>query len=84
MAALDDAIAALTTQVQNDTTVIGSAVTLIQGFKAQLDAAVAAALAAGATPTQLAALKALGDSITASDTDLAAAVAANTPGAPPA
>lgn len=84
MAALDDEITQLTAQVANDTTVEASAVTLINGFAAQLAAAVAAAAAAGATPAQLAALQALGTTITANNTSLAAAVAANTAAAPAA
>ena len=78
MAALDDEITQLTAQVANDTTVEGSAVTLIDGFAAQLAAAVAAAAAAGATPAQLASLQALGTALTNNNTSLAAAVAANT------
>jgi len=69
MSALDD----LTAQVAQNTTVIGSALTLIQGLAAQL-------AAAGTDPVKLAALQA---SLKQSDDDLAAAVAANTPAAPP-
>jgi len=69
MAAIDD----LTAQVAANTTVIGSALTLIQGLAAQL-------AAAGTDPVKLAALQA---SLKQSDDDLAAAVAANTPAAPP-
>jgi len=61
----------LTTSVTNNTTVIGSALTLIQGFSAQLQAA-------GTDPVALAALQAQLDN---SDTQLAAAVTANTPAA---
>lgn len=70
MAAIDD----LTTQVAENTTVEGSALTLIQGFAAQL-------AAAGTDPVALAALT---TQLTTSATALAAAVAANTPAAPPA
>ena len=66
MSALDD----LTAQVAANTTVIGSALTLIKGFSAQL-------AAAGTDPAKLAALQA---SLKTSDDALAAAVAANTPG----
>ena len=59
----------LTTQVAETNTVIGSAVVLIQGLKAALDAA-------GTDPV---ALKALSDSLNTSETALAAAVFANTP-----
>ena len=62
-------LADLTTQVQETNTVIGSAVVLIQGLKAALDAA-------GTNPV---ALKALSDSLNTSETALAAAVVANTP-----
>lgn len=68
MAAIDD----LTAQVAQNTTVIGSALTLIQGFAAEL-------AAAGTDPVALAALQA---QLNSSDTALAAAVAANTPAAP--
>ena len=64
-------LADLTTQVQETNTVIGSAVVLIQGLKSALDAA-------GTDPV---ALKALSDSLAASDSALAAAVVANTPAA---
>jgi len=68
MAAIDD----LTAQVQQNTTVEGSAVTLIQGIAAQL-------AAAGQDPVKLAALQA---QLKSSADALAAAVAANTPAAP--
>lgn len=83
MSALDDAITQLQTDVANLTTVDQSAVALINGFAAQLAAAVAAAQAAGATATQLQSLTDLHTAITAQDDALAAAVTANTP-APPA
>jgi hypothetical protein len=81
MAALDDNISALTAQVKANTNVQNSALVLIQGFSARLDAAVATASAAGATPAQLQALTDLGNAIKTSDDSLAAAVVANTPGA---
>lgn len=62
----------LTTEVTNATTVEQSAITLIQGLKSSLDAA-------GTDPVKL---KALSDSLAASDANLAAAIAANTPAAP--
>lgn len=83
MSALDDKIAALTTEVQNDTTVIGSAVALINGFAQRLQDAIAAALAAGATEAQLQAMTDLNTSLTQNDQALAAAVAANTPAPTP-
>lgn len=67
-------LTALTAQVTANTTVIESALTLINGFAAQL-------AAAGTDPV---ALKALQDQLAAEDTKLADAVAANTPAAPPA
>ena len=84
MAALDDKIAALTAEVANNTSVEKSAAALINGFAKQLADAVAAAQAAGATPAQLQSLTDLSTSLAANDSDLAAAVAANTPAAPPA
>jgi len=59
---------ALTAEVANNTTVEKSALVLIQGFAARLDAA-------GTDPVKL---KALSDSLKANDDELAAAVAANT------
>lgn len=66
-----DELAGLTAQVAANTTVIESALTLIQGLKAKLDAA-------GTDP---AALKALSDSLGAEDQKLADAITANTPAA---
>jgi len=82
MSELENRIVALTAEVANNTTVIGSAITLINGFAAQLAEAIAAALAQGATPEQLAALDALNTSLNTNAADLAAAVAANIPPAP--
>lgn len=62
---------ALTAQVAANTTIEESAITLIQGLKAKLDAA-------GTDP---AALKALSDSLGAEDQKLADAITANTPAA---
>ena len=64
-------LADLTAQVTQTNTVIDSAVVLIQGLKAALDAA-------GTNPV---ALKALRDSLDSSEQALAAAVVANTPAA---
>jgi hypothetical protein len=61
----------LTTDVATNTTVTGAALTLIQGFAAQL-------AAAGTDPVALAALQA---TLEQNDTALAAAVAQNTPAA---
>ena len=84
MAALDDKIAALQKAVENDTTVEQSAITLINGIPKMIQDAVAAALAQGATPEQLAAFDALAKTIGDNSTSLAAAVQANTGTTPPA
>ena len=68
---LANELAELATQVSETNTVIDSAVVLIRGLKASLDAA-------GSDPL---ALKALRDSLDSSEQSLAAAVAANTPAA---
>ena len=78
------AIDNLETQVASNVTVEGSATTLINGFQAQLAAGIANALAGGATATQLTDLNTLNTNLQASAALLAAAVAANTPAAPPA
>lgn len=90
IASLKDEIMALAdniTQLQADvaqlTTVDASAEALINGFAAQLVAAVAAAQAAGASPAQLQALTDLSTAIETQSSGLAAAVSANTP-TPPA
>lgn len=75
-------IDALIAQVDQDQTVIGSAVTLINGIAAQITAAVNAALAGGATAAQLAPLTDLTTSLAAADQALATAVANNTPAGP--
>jgi hypothetical protein len=68
----------LRASVAANTSVTASALALIQGFKAQLDAA-------RASPDDVAgALTELSASLDANDTALAAAVAANTPAAQPA
>ncbi len=69
MAELDD----LKTAVAKNKDVVDSAIVLIQGLKAKLDAAIASG--------DPAALKALSDSLGAEDQALADAVAANTPAA---
>ena len=73
-------ITGLQTEVANNTTVEGSALTLIQGLAAQL----AAALAMEAGPAQSSALQAVLTQLQTNDSGLAAAVAANTPAAPAA
>lgn len=64
---------ALTDQVTANTAIAASAVTLINGIAARIDAA----------KTDPAALTALADSLRSSDTDLAAAIEANTPATTP-
>lgn len=82
MAKIDDEIAALQAEVTRETDVVASAVTLINGIQARIDAAVAAASAAGATDAQLASIQAVSDSLKTNDDSLAAAVVAGTPAAP--
>lgn len=71
-------LAALATEVTNDTTVMGSAKTLIDGFAARMQAAVTAALANGATAAELAPVTDEIAALNASSSALAASVAANT------
>ncbi len=68
---MDSKLDALKTQVAENSAVIGSAITLIQGLHDKLQAAIDAG--------DPAALQALADELKAKDQDLAAAVAANTP-----
>jgi hypothetical protein len=79
MSAISDAVAALQTQVTQQTTVEQSAITLIQGIAAQLTAA----LANSADDTAaVAAVAAVNQTLQTSAAALAAAVAANTTPAP--
>lgn len=80
---IDTAIAALTVQVQNNTTVDTSVVTFINGIPALIAAAVANAVNAGATPAQVQAFTDLGTSIQTSSDSVVAAIKANTPVQPP-
>jgi hypothetical protein len=77
-------IADLTLDVTNAKTVMSSATTLIGGFQQRLDDGIAAALANGATASELAPLQVLSDELQAETALLSAAVEANTPSAPPA
>jgi hypothetical protein len=77
MPILDD----LNTAVTNATTVQASAVALINGFAARVQAAIDKAIAGGATAEQLAPVQTEVDSLNASSADLATAVQANTPAA---
>ena len=80
-------VSALTSSVANNTSVIGSALALIQGFKASQEALskqLADAIASGDPAALAAAQQAIDDGVaqlTQSDNDLAAAVAQNTPAA---
>lgn len=80
-AELDAKIAALQASVAHDTEVEASAITLLSGLKTQLDAAIAAAVAAGATSAELQALTDLSTTIDSNASALSDAVAANTPAA---
>ena len=79
MSVLDD----LATQVAASTAVEASAVTLIDGIAARIQAAVEAAIAGGATADQLKPVSDEVASLKSSGDALAAAVAANTPVQPP-
>ena len=74
--ATDQNFANLTAQVTQNTTVEGSAVTLLQGLSAQLATAIAAS-----NNDDSAALPALQASLAASQAALSAAIVANTPAA---
>ena len=68
----------LAAQVTATTTVEASAVLLINGIAARVQAAVDAALANGATAAELAPVQAEADALKASSTSLSDAVTANT------
>lgn len=74
---LDD----LTAQVTQNEEVEASATTLINGIADRIQAAVTAAIAGGATATQLAPVQAEVTALKVSSDALAAAVTANTPAA---
>ena len=78
MSQLDDAIAKAASDASANSSVIDSAVIVLNGIQAQIDAAVAAALAAGATPAELASVTAVSDALEANTAKLAAAIPANT------
>jgi len=78
MATAQEVIDGLATEVAEDTTIMESATTLINGFSDRLSAAIAAALAGGATAAQLMPLSDLQAALDASSTKLATAVSANT------
>jgi len=78
MSTITDAIDALNAKVAALETVEDSAVALLQGLKAQLDAA----LALGDPASIVAAVQAVSDKVGADTQKLADAVTANTPAAP--
>jgi hypothetical protein len=71
-------IADLTAEVAADRTVMGSATILINGFQTRLDAAIAAAIANGASEAEVAPLADLSAGLAQDRTALASAVSANT------
>lgn len=77
-------IDALEVDVAAEDAVIDSAVVLINGFDARLQAGIAAALQGGATAAQMSALTDLSADVKAHASSLASAVQANTPAAPAA
>jgi hypothetical protein len=80
---LDIAIDELTTEVSAITSVADSAIALINGIPALIDAAVEKALAAGASPEELGAITGLSENLKTKAAALAAAVEANTTAIPP-
>lgn len=78
---LQPGLDALSVQVKANTDAEDSAVILINGFQARLNAAVAAAAAAGATPAQLVQLTTFQSDLKSHADTLAADVVANTPAA---
>lgn len=75
--ALQDEIDNLTTKVEKIRGAAESAIAFINGFQAILDAAIAEALARGATPAQLAAISAAAATLDSEGDAIAAAIAAN-------
>jgi len=75
-------LSGIKSQVETTTSVEASAAALINGFQAKLDAAIAEAVTANDN-ADLSALTGLSNELKASSDDLASAVAANTPAAPP-
>jgi hypothetical protein len=75
-------ITEIETEVARMTAVVPSAIALIEGISARVQAGIDAALAAGATEAQLATLTDEVAALQSGSTALAAAVAANTPGGP--
>jgi Mg2+ and Co2+ transporter CorA len=79
MTQMSDEIQTLKDDVAAERTAVDSATALISGFAAQLQAAVQAAQDAGATPQQLQDLTDLHTALTQQTTDLASAVANQSP-----
>ncbi len=79
MSQLDDAITNLNTQASALTNEVQSAVAYISGVPGLITAAVQQALAAGATPAQLAAINAVAAALQADVANAANSIAANTP-----
>ena len=77
MSQMDDELVQLTADVAATRGAVDSAVALINGIAAKIAAAVADALAKGATPAQLQSITDLDAAVKAEGADLAAAVAAN-------
>jgi hypothetical protein len=71
----------VTADVTKATEVIKSATALINGFQAALEAAIAKAIANGATEAELQPVSVLSDALETEADALAAAVVANTPAA---
>lgn len=72
---------ALRTEVTRNREVDASAIALLNGIQARIQAAVDAATAAGATPEEVAEIQALADGLKTDTNALAEAVTANTPAA---
>ncbi len=81
MKTASEQIADLTAQVTKATTVEKSAQTLIEGIQARVEAAVAAAVANGATAEQLQPVSDLAAALDTESDALNAAITANTPSA---
>lgn len=75
MSALDDAIATMQAEATAEETVVDGAIVVLQGIPKLIADAVAKAIAAGATPTQLQAITDVGTALTAKATALSQAIA---------
>jgi NH3-dependent NAD+ synthetase len=79
--AVQETIDALVAEVAEDVTVMDGATALVNGISDRITAAVAAAVANGATEAQLAPLTNLASDLDAAANRLSSAVSANTPAA---